>query len=268
MSIAPIRTLRHRNGGFKPFEQNFVYTGSVQAFTVPAKGLYKIELWGAQGGTGYGYSGGGGGYTVGYKTANKNDTWYICVGGKGSDTNSSPQSSELITSGGYNGGANGKGGYYANIEVRGGAGGGATHIGLSNSVLRYTADADILAVAGGGGGGMWYYVHGESDEGGAGGGTGGGLYGSDGGGSPSASGGKGGTQSSGAGKGYGSAGYPGGGSGYYGGFGGNVHNSGGGGGSGYVGGVPSVTYKDVTYTPSTTNGGNSGNGKAKITRIA
>ena len=51
-----------------------------------------------------------------------------------------------------------------------------------------------------------------------------------------------------------------GGGGYYGGT-----NSGG--GSGWIGGVPKITYKGVTYSPSTTAGVNSGNGKARITFV-
>ena len=45
-----------------PFEsQEFGYTGGVQTFTVPYTGVYKLEVWGAQGGSVSGYAGGKGG---------------------------------------------------------------------------------------------------------------------------------------------------------------------------------------------------------------
>lgn len=50
-------------------------------------------------------------------------------------------------------------------------------------------------------------------------------------------------------------------------YGGNVGYVCGGGGSGWLGGVPSITYKGTTYNSSTSNGVNSGNGKAKISYI-
>ena len=43
MSIAPIRTLRHRGGG-APYEEEFAYTGSIVAWVVPSSGVYQIEL--------------------------------------------------------------------------------------------------------------------------------------------------------------------------------------------------------------------------------
>ena len=70
--------------------------------------------------------------------------------------------------------------------------------------------------------------------------------------------------------GFGSGPSCGGGGGYYGGGGGcncGFGVGGGGGGSGYIGGVPSFSYKGVTYSPSTSVGGNSGNGWAKITLV-
>lgn len=64
----------------------------------------------------------------------------------------------------------------------------------------------------------------------------------------------------------------GGGGGYYGGGGGSWSgnknsNGAGGGGSGYIGGVPPIEYNGTTYTPSMTNGSNSGSGYAIITLI-
>lgn len=268
MSVAPIRQLKNRHG-FQPFEQDFSYTGNVQSFTVPAKGLYKIELWGGSGGNGYlGGSGGNGGYTIGYMVANKNDVWYIGVGGRGS--NASSDTSGARFNGGYNGGGYGGCDQDGWNVVSGGGGGGATHIGLSNNVLKETSNANILAVAGGGGAGIRAYDVGDHSVTTFNGGSGGGTSGGNSNGAGADYWGKGGTQSTGNAKGQGgNAGYSGGGGGgYYGGWGGNSYACGGGGGSGYIGGVPSVTYKGQTYNPSTNNNNNSGNGKAKITRIA
>lgn len=47
------------------FTKAFDYTGSVQIFTAPYNAPYKIELWGAQGGTVGTFTGGSGGYTSG-----------------------------------------------------------------------------------------------------------------------------------------------------------------------------------------------------------
>lgn len=73
---------------------NFSYTGNVQSFTVPTTGIYKLEVWGAQGGGVSGdfpdnqtsYSGGTGGYVVGYKVLTAGDILYICIGSKPSNT--------------------------------------------------------------------------------------------------------------------------------------------------------------------------------------
>ncbi len=56
----------------------------------------------------------------------------------------------------------------------------------------------------------------------------------------------------------------GGGGGWYGGNTGGQEGAGGG-GSGYIGGTPAITYRGVTYEPSTVNGYNNGNGAAVIT---
>ena len=96
--------------------RNFAYTGGAQTFTVPETGTYKLEVWGAQGGTGY-YngtylSGGLGGYSVGNKNLTAGNVIYIYVGGVGG-TGSNP-------SGGYNGGGDGK---YNNSRYYGAGGG-------------------------------------------------------------------------------------------------------------------------------------------------
>ena len=223
---------------------NFAFSGSAKSFTVPATGVYKIAVWGAEGGTsGYG---GKGGYAEGLVSLTKGEILQVHVGGQT----------------GYNGGGSG---HSRAAE----AGGGATDVRRKGSALTHR-----IIVAGGGGG----YGGRDTITGGSGGGTTGGT-GGDGFGSP----GYGGSQSSGGsgGSNYGTSGTlgqggnnttgsnssgGGGGGGYYGGgAGGNDYSryndrddSGGGGGSSYTGGVTS---------PKNTAGQNSGNGKATITFV-
>ena len=154
------------------------HTGSVQSFTAPKTGTYKLEVWGAQGG-----SGGKGGYSQGlYKMSNEQKT-FVCVGGVGQ------YSSQGITisTGGYNGGGNSQ----VNINSwGGGGGGGATHIALTNrGILKnyQLYQFEVLIVAGGGG---------NSDHGLLG-GSGGGDTGTDAASSTGEIGGKGGTQTAG-----------------------------------------------------------------------
>ena len=107
---------------------NYAYTGAVQSVTLP-KGVYKLEVWGAQGG--YRSSstyGGKGGYSVGTITLINKTNIFIYVGGAGNIGG---------TSGGFNGGGarhtyNGGGGasdirinqdsLYARVIVAGGGG--------------------------------------------------------------------------------------------------------------------------------------------------
>ena len=126
-------------------------------------GTYKLEVWGAQGGSGYSSSAGGkGGYSVGEYTLTSDDRLYINIGGQGVPTSGSGFTQTPV--GGYNGGGNGNG----DSGAWGGAGGGATHIGLKSGLLTsFSGDysTNLLIVAGGGGGG------GHGTAGGAGGGT-------------------------------------------------------------------------------------------------
>ncbi|MCI5967131.1 MAG: glycine-rich protein [Tenericutes bacterium] len=116
----------------------FDYTGNEQKFTVQKSGTYKLEVWGAQGGS-YSttYYGGYGGYSTGIMKLNANTNLYINIGGQGVD---------LI--GGYNGGGP------VNDSNNGKAGGGATHISTTSSLLSSLSNQidSILIVAGGGGG--------------------------------------------------------------------------------------------------------------------
>ncbi len=154
-------------------------------FAIPCRGTYKLEAWGAQGGTVDSYAGGKGGYSAGEIELTTRDTLYITVGGQGT------KSGTGVVAGGYNGGGSGHGGTCNGSGNRWGAsGGGATHIakvpGELSSLEDYkgtlndngTADTsddfyvsdNILIVAAGGGGAFnianWMY-----GSGGYGGGT-------------------------------------------------------------------------------------------------
>ncbi|MBO4601123.1 MAG: prepilin-type N-terminal cleavage/methylation domain-containing protein [Bacilli bacterium] len=120
-------------------EYNYDYTGSEQAFTVPASGTYKLETWGAQGGGANDTDGGYGGYATTSVYLSTGQTLYINVGGQ-------PTGS----SGGYNGGGAGK-----DFNIYNGyGGGGATHIALTSGPLEdFENDLNNLLVAAGGGGG-------------------------------------------------------------------------------------------------------------------
>ena len=250
---------------------DFNYTGGVQSFTVACTGTYKLEVYGAQGGTS---NGGKGGYSSGNISVNRNTLLYVVVGGQ-----------PIIgvgDSGGYNGGGSGSS---DSESVRGG-GGGATNISKTNTILQNTSIGNLYIVAGGGGGGTVNQGGAKTSAiGGAGGGLTGGTGGNSGacigtggdcfermaGGGSQNSGGVGGIgrdfignlyngNSGNYGKGGdGNTWMPGGGGGYYGGGSAGVtanYTAGGGGGSGYIGGVTSGNML---------NGQRSGNGFARIT---
>ncbi len=146
---------------------NFDYTGSEQTFTAPVSGIYKLETWGAQGGS-YSneYYGGYGGYSKGEINLLEKQTVNIVVGGSGESESSK------LSQGGYNGGGNGD--YQRGFEDKRffGSGGGATHvstkIGLLSELTNYKNS--ILIVSGGGGGSFYDGPNSTSACGGAGGG--------------------------------------------------------------------------------------------------
>ena len=259
---------------------NFAYTGSVQTYTVPFTGTYKLEVWGAQGTDFIKGTGGNGGYSYGTISLTKNKVLYVCVGGQGnpptysSDYSYSVSGKSLGGTGGYNGGGNGGDGFTAYSGC--GGGGGATHIATYNGVLKELSSnqASVVIVAGGGG----------STSEAAGGGLNGiscsnEYYTSAGGG-----------QTSGYQFGQGQAGYTktaygsygaegngGAGGGWYGGYAcqtgnGNDTNVGGGGGSGHIGsGVTGTTIAgNTSFTDydGTTVTGHAGNGYARITFVS
>ena len=240
-------------------DRRFNYTGSIQTFTVPTEADYRLQVYGAKGGSAGGgeYVGANGGFSEGTVHLAPGSILYICVGGMN----------------GYNGGALGGLNAYG---ARGGSGGGATHIAASDGLLSSLSSkkGDVYIVAGGGGG-----AGGSAATSG----SGGGLQGGNGrspwpGGECTA---YGGTQTAAGlgsyklpgGFGFGGRGYSykdngrdhasvlngGGGGGWYGGGGGDAdalsYGSGGGGGSGYIGGVTDGR---------TSNGVSSGNGYAVI----
>jgi prepilin-type N-terminal cleavage/methylation domain-containing protein len=151
---------------------DYAYSSSgEQTFLVTDAGYYKLEVWGAQGGSfsnissewgTLNYTGGYGGYSSGIAQLSADTLLYINVGGQGGGTgNFTYKDSAYLYgySGGYNGGGTGGYGSY----MGGAGGGGATSIALESGTLSYfdsnhngVADAgeigDILIVAGGGGG--------------------------------------------------------------------------------------------------------------------
>lgn len=128
---------------------NYDYTGSYQEVELPA-GQYKLQCWGAQGGSNaaassYGITakaGGKGGYSEGVLTLSQKTVVRVYVGGQGSSS-----------AGGFNGGGSttGSASYNSGNEQgvsRMGGGGGATDIRLSDGAL-----LSRMIVAGGGSGG-------------------------------------------------------------------------------------------------------------------
>ena len=138
---------------------NFDYTGGEQTFTAPVTGAYKIEIWGAQGGSShfiynndYYTKGAYGGFSEGVVNLQRGDSLFIYVGGKGGDATTSTGGN-----GGFNGGGTGGTGA-GTVDPRfysgGGGGGGASHISNILGTLSELSSSinNILIVAGGGGG--------------------------------------------------------------------------------------------------------------------
>jgi len=129
-------------------KQEYDFLGIERNYTITTSGVYKLEVWGAQGGS-YNdeYHGGYGGYSVAYVNLEKDDILYINVGGAGSFTSG-------ISEGGYNGGGDST----PDTTKYTGSGGGATHIALESGLLSELSEysgndnSPILIVAGGGGG--------------------------------------------------------------------------------------------------------------------
>jgi len=244
-----------------PFGGSAGTTGMEQTFTAPVAGLYKLEVWGAQGGNApTGGQGGKGGYSTVTVQLNAGQIIYISSGGQGGAANAS------TGIGGWNGG----GGTNNNT---GGGGGGASHISLSSGLLSNATVRTNLLVAAGGGGGTQNNGN-AGCHGGWGGGTTGGSSQSNvgGAGACTGNGASGGTQTAGgttlasqgasgsAGQGatstqQGGSIYAGGGGGGY--FGGGAANGTGGGGGGGSGWLRTAALNSVAITNSSTIAGNS-----------
>lgn len=153
----------------------FDYTGAVQSIDLPA-GRYKLQCWGAQGGsvTGtYAIAGSKGGYSEGVLVLTEPKTLYIFVGGKGTDyTSSASQTSTSVVNGGWNGGGAGlRTARYDSGDTDGRSfprgGGGATDIALVTSTMSYSSGRtnrssesllSRIIVAGGGAGASARYT--------------------------------------------------------------------------------------------------------------
>ena len=274
----------------------FYYDGdSYQEYEVEDTGYYKIETWGAQGGTASSKAGGKGGYSSGYLYMTAGEKYYVYVGKQGATALNS------TATGGYNGGGQATTGGSNDYS---GSGGGATDIRYfsstpSSSELAWDSTSGLnsrIMVAGGGGGA--YYHSSYNSVGGAAGGLGasvvnvgtcsGRTYTAGSAAIQTA----GGTAnkcasdacsgSFGVGGGCGGNWFSGGGGGYYGG--GSGYAAGGGGGSsfisGYSGSNAITASDDRTHTANTLHysnkyfidgkmvaGVNEGNGKAKLTYV-
>lgn len=141
-SREPYDEVEKYNGGIVAIYQNpswcnnsqtiteFNYTGAEQTFTVERDGYYKIQVWGAQGGScanGRNF-GGVGGFAEGVVHLTTDDEVYVYVGGSGDSGG---------LAGGFNGGGSG-------INFNGG--GGATDVRVEGNTLYHR-----IIVAGGGG---------------------------------------------------------------------------------------------------------------------
>lgn len=122
------------------------YVGAYKSVSLPI-GQYKLECWGAQGGSAFNNDansiGGKGGYATGILTLDTVTTAYLYTGGKG---NRGFASVGLVT-GGWNGGGAGCITTANNNSYSKGSGGGASDIRIGGTTLN-----DRIIVAGGGGG--------------------------------------------------------------------------------------------------------------------
>lgn len=250
-TVYTVKILKDEAPVATPYE--FPYTGKIQTFTAPMTGYYRLETWGAQGGSISGYYGGYGGYATGTVMLKKDETIFIVVGGQG--LGASRQGQGLV--GGYNGGGSVTGNPRVNHITA--SGGGATHIARKTGLLSaLSEDRDsILMVSGGGGGARNQANHEAAARWGHGGSGGGAVAG----GAQSNNGSTwylstitavSGTQTSGYAFGQGEKAFDNGagGGGFFGGYNGGHHSNAytgtGGGGSGYIGNKDIFSYRDIT----------------------
>ena len=117
------------------------YNGKCNSIRL-SKGLYLLEVWGAEGGN-CNIKNNGGGYSSGILTLQSEKELFACVGGKGEF------SKTTNPSGGFNGGASGKVGRAKGCS---GGGGGATDFRLVVDSL------DSRIIVAGGSGGVGHYI--------------------------------------------------------------------------------------------------------------
>ena len=199
---------------------NCPYSGKKKIIKLPA-GTYKLECWGAQGGSYNTNYGGAGGYSVGTITLNTLTTVYLYAGGQPTVSGDT----SAIAQGGFNGGGSARYHSYSGTTSPCQAGGGASDIRIGTDSLY----ARVIVAGGGGGGG-----EDSADTVGAGGGT----SGSTGGNSIAA------TQTGGGDFGKGR----------------HAYDGGGGGGGWYGGQTVSNLTSEPTTTGSDNQGGNGGSG--------
>lgn len=122
------------------------FKGQIQSKTIEQSGNYKLEVWGAQGGSYNSYAGGYGAYSTGVIYLEVGTTLYIAVGGAGGEA-----CNNQYCDGGFNGGGRGAG---SDHPIYSTGGGGATHISKVSGVLKDFSNSlgDLIIVAGGGGG--------------------------------------------------------------------------------------------------------------------
>lgn len=143
---------------------SYGFTGEVKSWTCPLTGIYKLEAFGAQGGTCGGFNGGRGAYIAGQLRVEKDQVLYIYVGqaGKTVTVYGDPYGTEEGDQGGWNGG-----GYFTTTAYTSTTdtksqhnfcgGGGATDFALSGGAAWNTTNHmnTRILVAGGGGGALY-----------------------------------------------------------------------------------------------------------------
>ena len=154
------------------FNGIYPYQATAYTKTIEVTGYYKLQVWGAQGGS-YDttYAGGKGGYSVGVVQLFKNDIIYIHTGGEG-------PSSGTSTTGYLAGGTNGGGASYSgSTTYLSSSGGGASDIRIKPSTAPAATNYDTYyarVITAGGGGGAGSYNASNLFGGGYGGGASGG----------------------------------------------------------------------------------------------
>ena len=161
---------------------NFDYTGDVQSYTVPLTGIYKLEVWGAQGGGSLTTFGGKGAYVSGYLKLLKGVTLYIYIGEHGDifdthdiirtetfESTKNKNDSGVFTLGRIDHLIFNNGG--ESVKIFNGwsyCGGGSTDIRLSNGEWNsFNSLKTRIMVAAGGGGACTYFANLEGGDAGA-----------------------------------------------------------------------------------------------------